>query len=84
MKFQPVLAVVVVVAFVATVGILVYVPIPGASKEALLILIGILGKSFSDVVGYYFGSSEGSARKQDKLDAMLPPHETEAHPEVES
>lgn len=60
----------VVVAFVGIVAVLVFVPMEEANENPLLILVGILGKGFSDVLSYYFGSSQGSAEKQDTLDRL--------------
>ena len=70
MTTRPALAAAVVAAFVGVVALLAFVAIPEPSREPLLVLVGILGKSFSDVVSFHFGSSEGSARKQDTLDRL--------------
>lgn len=40
---------------------------PEINKDALLILLGVLAGSFSNVVGYFFGSSKGSSDKNDFL-----------------
>lgn len=39
------------------------VELPPGVKEVLLVLIGVLAGAFKDVVGYWIGSSLGSARK---------------------
>lgn len=36
-------------------------------REVLLVLVGVLAGAFKDVVGYYFGSSLGSAKKTDNM-----------------
>ena len=36
-------------------------------REVLLVLVGVLAGAFKDVVGYYFGSSLGSAKKTDSI-----------------
>jgi hypothetical protein len=47
-------------------------PPPGA-REPLLILIGALSAAFGAVVSYWFGSSAGSAAKNDLLARSMPP-----------
>lgn len=39
--------------------------IPPANKDILNIMLGSLGASFTGIVSYYFGSSAGSARKDE-------------------
>jgi predicted CDP-diglyceride synthetase/phosphatidate cytidylyltransferase len=46
-------------------------PPPGA-REPLLILIGSLAAAFGAVVQYWFGSSSGSAHKNELLAASVP------------
>ena len=46
-------------------------PAPGA-REPLLILIGSLAAAFGGVVNYWFGSSSGSARKDELLANSMP------------
>lgn len=51
-------------------GILTMMALCGSTMalgEAGLVLMGYLGASFNNVIGYYFGSSAGSAAK----DALL-------------
>jgi hypothetical protein len=42
--------------------------IPEANKDASMLLLGVLGAKFSDVVSYFFGSSKGSADKTAIMD----------------
>lgn len=42
----------------------------GAARDTVLILIGLLVKVVSDVYGYDFGSSSGSAQKTDMIDLL--------------
>lgn len=64
-----VLAGVIVIGFFVVIGLLLAVSIPAGSKEIFLMLIGVLGAKFGDIVNYFFGSSKGSADK-DRLIAI--------------
>ena len=55
------------IGFFATVGFLLFRTMPVESKDVLLLLLGALTATFKDVYGYYFGSSSGSAKKDDIL-----------------
>lgn len=55
----------IVIAFFATVYLLIYQVVPLDNKDILLIVIGALVAKFGDVVGYFYGSSRGSADKTD-------------------
>jgi len=48
---------------------LIKIAAPVENKDALLILLGVIAASFNNVVGYFFGSSKGSA---DKTELMKP------------
>lgn len=61
------LAVLAIIGFMACILILFQTPIPEASKDVLLVLIGALVGVVKDVFGFYFGSSEGSARKTELM-----------------
>lgn len=70
---QAIVSTLVVLAFFATVASLLATlfgytnDIPPGVKEVLLVLVGVLAGSFKDVVGFWVGSSYGSARKTDQL-----------------
>ncbi len=54
---------VIAIGFFAVLVVLLTVELPLPNKEMLLIMLGILGAKFSDVVAYFYGSSKGSADK---------------------
>jgi hypothetical protein len=51
-------------------GILLYMlkaGLPGDGREPLLLMLGSLGAGWTSVMAYYFGSSAGSAKKDDTI-----------------
>ena len=69
---QPLIGLIVVCSFVGVVYLWFFHP-PGVSAElmtALNLLTGTLGAMSSMVVSYYFGSSRGSASKDDAISAI--------------
>lgn len=51
----------------ALLAALVFVPLPDANQNAILIVIGNVTALTSTLVTYYFGTSDGSKRKTDLL-----------------
>lgn len=64
------LAAVIVICFFACIYMLVAISMPPANENMLYILLGVLAAKFSDVVGYFFGSSAGSAAKDETIKLM--------------
>lgn len=62
-----VLAVANAVAFFALLFLMMKRPIPEANRDAINILLGVLGGSLGTVMTYYFGSSHGSRAKDEVL-----------------
>lgn len=56
---------IIVAGFMYTLWALTKNLIPPDNKETALVLIGILGAAFKDVVGYWFGSTSSSKAKDD-------------------
>ena len=65
--YMYILGAIIVIAFFATIYLLAKVEMPLTNKDLLLIVIGALVAKFGDVVAYFFGSSKGSADKNEKL-----------------
>jgi hypothetical protein len=63
----PLLALVIVIGTFALFGLAFFLKVDGANEKVLFMVIGALSSIATTVVGYYFGSSEGSARKNEIL-----------------
>jgi len=62
-----ILGIVITLAFFGLLGLLVFQGIPEQNGELLYLAVGALIAGFSTVVSYFFGSSAGSAEKNDML-----------------
>jgi hypothetical protein len=69
--YMYVLGAVVVLGIFFLVGVLMFIEMPSSNKDLLNIVIGALIGAFLSVVGYFFGSSKGSADKTDLLNKAL-------------
>ena len=65
--FQYILGTLITIGFFILLLSLVYSTIPTENKDLLNLVVGSLIGSFSTIVGYYFGSSKGSADKNELL-----------------
>lgn len=63
--FQYILGGLIVTGFFVLLIALVYKTIPLENKDLLNLVVGALIGSFASIVGYFFGSSAGSAKKDD-------------------
>ncbi len=63
----PVVSVVVLVTFGTVVSLVLLRAIPVGSETVLNVLLGTLAAMATNVVGYWVGSSAGSARKDEQL-----------------
>jgi len=55
-------------------GLLFYMmqaEVPASNKDMLNIMLGALGAAWINVIGYYFGSSAGSAKKDETIKAAV-------------
>lgn len=62
-----VLAIVIVLGVLGTVIVLMKYQVPSENKDALYLVLGTLVGSFTTVVSYFFGSSQGSHEKNEML-----------------
>jgi hypothetical protein len=67
---SPILALVTMVGTFALFGIAFFMKMDGANEKVLFMVIGALSSIATTVVRYYFGSSEGSARKNEIFQGM--------------
>ncbi|MEM6782203.1 MAG: hypothetical protein AAF624_00520 [Bacteroidota bacterium] len=67
----PTLAVATFVGFFAVLGCMMFVEVPEGSGAVFNVLLGSLGTLLAQVAHFYFGSSDGSKRKQDVIDQAM-------------
>jgi drug/metabolite transporter (DMT)-like permease len=65
--FQYVLGALITVGFFVLLYLLLLSAVPEENKEILNIVVGALIGSFTSIVGYFYGSSLGSADKNELL-----------------
>jgi hypothetical protein len=68
----PFLALFVTLGFFGTLIVMMFVALPQATHDALMLLLGSLSTAWVSIVAYYFGSSAGSARKSELLAQSVP------------
>jgi hypothetical protein len=66
----PILALLTVIGTFALFGLAFFLKVDGANEKVLFMVIGALSSIATTVVTYYFGSSEGSARKNEIFQGM--------------
>lgn len=71
------ISILVIAAFLAYVAGILFVPIPADMRDVVNTAGGILGGSFVSVVGYWIGSSSGSAAKEKTIASMSAREPTE-------
>jgi hypothetical protein len=69
--FRYSLAALIVVGFFALLYLIINISIPIDNKDVLNITIGALIGAFTGVVSYFFGSSSGSARKDEIINDKI-------------
>ena len=63
----PFLALFITLGFFGVLAVMMFYPLPAATHDALMLMLGSLGTAWISVVAYYFGSSAGSDRKTELL-----------------
>ena len=63
----PALAIFVVLASFILFGILIFVDVRPEAKDILIYILGVLSAAVTQILSYYFGSSQGSKDKSDLL-----------------
>ncbi len=66
-KFQYGLGALMVLGFFLLLGGLLFLPVPASNEKAFDIMLGILSGGVGTVIGYFYGSSKGSAEKTDLM-----------------
>lgn len=69
---QVVVGFLVMLSFMVVLWALFKIEMPPSNRDLALILLGVLGAKFGDVVAYHFNSSKGSSEKTDII-SKLPP-----------
>jgi hypothetical protein len=64
-KMRLILGSAIVVLMLATMGLLKFVDLSGPSHDAAMMVIGAVVVQFANVYSYFFGSSDGSKKKDD-------------------
>lgn len=69
-KLPAILAISVTFGFFTVLLIMLFKGVPATGSEAFLVMLGSLGTAWAGVMGYYFGSSSGSASKTDTINKI--------------
>jgi hypothetical protein len=68
----PFLALFVTIGFFGVLALMMFYPLPPATHDALMLMLGTLGTAWVSVIAYYFGSSVSSDRKTELLAQSTP------------
>jgi hypothetical protein len=68
----PFLALFVTLGFFGVLSVMMFYPLPTATHDALMLMLGSLGTAWISVIAYYFGSSASSDRKTELLAQSTP------------
>lgn len=70
-RIPAILAITVTVGFFSTLAVMIFHGVPTTGAEAFLVMLGSLGTAWAGIMGYYFGSSAGSAAKTDAINKVI-------------
>ncbi len=65
----PILAILVIVLAFSMFYMVMFKKLEGADRDVVVFVLGVLSSAVTMILGYYFGSSAGSARKQQYIEA---------------
>lgn len=65
------IAVVSFIGFFGVLLVLMFIDVPTTAKDALLIMLGALSGIVTSITAYYYGSSSGSAKKNETIDRLM-------------
>ena len=65
------IALAVLIGFFGILTAMIFYSIPEAAMQPLLVMLGALGTLVTQIGAYYFGSSAGSAKKNDAIERMI-------------
>lgn len=57
------------IGFFSMLGLIVLRPLPNESKDIINVMLGSVATAWGTIVMYHFGSSAGSAKKTDMMNA---------------
>lgn len=70
-KTPMVLAYTITGGFFGLLAIMIFHILPNANQTLLNVMVGSLGTAWIGIVNYYFGSSQGSAKKSETIEKMM-------------
>jgi len=62
---KPLLALMIVVAFISMLNQLMFKPVPSENNDVIMVLLGALIGIVRDIYSYFFGASENKERKHE-------------------
>lgn len=74
--YQYALASLIIAGFFVLLIALVYTTVPETNKDLLNLVVGALIGSFATIVGYFFGSSSSSAKKDETISNIVQQNNT--------
>lgn len=81
-SIQGTLAIIITLGFLGVLLLVLLHGLPVDNNNSVLILLGSLGTVFGSVAGYYFGSSTGSAAKEQTIKDLTKPPQPPAAKEI--
>lgn len=70
-KMPAVIALAALTGFFGILGAMIFVDIPNAAQMPLAVMLGALGTLVTQIGSYYYGSSDGSTKKNSMIERMM-------------